>query len=73
MTFRLVVKEMASAREMYATFMPKPHTDLPGSGMHTHISLFEGDQNAFHDSSDEYHMSKVAKAFTAGLSRHAAR
>jgi glutamine synthetase len=39
--------------------------------MHTHISLFEGDQNAFHDSSDEYHMSKVAKAFTAGLLRHA--
>jgi glutamine synthetase len=71
MTFRLVVKEMASARGMYATFMPKPHTDLPGSGMHTHISLFEGDQNAFHDSSDEYHMSKVAKAFTAGLLRHA--
>jgi glutamine synthetase len=71
MTFRLVVKEMASARGMYATFMPKPHTDLPGSGMHTHLSLFEGDQNAFHDSSDEYHMSKVAKAFTAGLLRHA--
>ena len=71
MTFRLVVKEMASARGMYATFMPKPHTDLPGNGMHTHLSLFEGDQNAFHDSSDEYHMSKVAKAFTAGLLRHA--
>jgi glutamine synthetase len=71
MTFRLVVKEMASARGMYATFMPKPHTDLPGSGMHTHMSLFEGDQNAFHDSSDENHMSKVAKAFTAGLLRHA--
>jgi len=71
MTFRLVVKEMASTRGMYATFMPKPHTDLPGSGMHTHMSLFEGDQNAFHDSSDEYHMSKVAKAFTAGLLRHA--
>jgi glutamine synthetase len=70
MTFRLVVKEMASTAGMYATFMPKPHTDLPGSGMHTHISLFEGDQNAFHDSSDEYHMSKVAKAFTAGLLRH---
>ena len=71
MTFRLVVKEMASARGMYATFMPKPITNLPGSGMHTHMSLFEGDQNAFHDSSDENHMSKVAKAFTAGLLKHA--
>jgi glutamine synthetase len=71
MTFRLVVKEMAAERDMYATFMPKPNTDLPGSGMHTHMSLFEGDQNAFHDSSDEYHLSKVAKAFTAGLLKHA--
>ena len=71
MTYRLVVKEMATKRDMYATFMPKPATDLPGSGMHTHMSLFEGDQNAFHDSSDEYHLSKVAKAFIAGLLVHA--
>ena len=71
MTYRLVVKEMAAERDMYATFMPKPNTDLPGSGMHTHMSLFEGDQNAFHDSSDEYHLSKVAKAFIGGLLQHA--
>lgn len=71
MSYRLVVKEMASARNMYATFMPKPKTDLPGSGMHTHMSLFEGDQNAFHESSDEYHLSKVARAFIAGLITHA--
>jgi glutamine synthetase len=62
---------MAAKRGMYATFMPKPSTDRPGSGMHTHISLFEGDQNAFHDSSDEYHLSKVAKAFIAGVITHA--
>jgi glutamine synthetase len=71
MTYRLIVKEMAAKRGMYATFMPKPVTDLPGSGMHTHLSLFEGDQNAFHDSSDEYHLSKVGKAFIAGLLHHA--
>jgi glutamine synthetase len=71
MSFRLVVKEMAANRGMYASFMPKPSTELPGSGMHTHLSLFEGDQNAFHDSSDEYHLSKVAKAFIAGLLVHA--
>ena len=71
MTYRLVVKELAARRDMYATFMPKPSSDLPGSGMHTHISLFEGDHNAFHDSSDEYHLSKVAKAFIAGLLVHA--
>jgi len=71
MTCRHVVKEVAAKRGMYATFMPKPVTGLPGSGMHTHISLFEGDENAFHDASDEYHLSKVAKAFIAGLLVHA--
>ena len=71
MSYRLVVKEMAAERGLYATFMPKPTTELPGSGMHTHMSLFEGDQNAFHDSSDEYHLSKTAKAFIAGLLVHA--
>lgn len=71
MTYRLIVKEMAARKGLYATFMPKPITDLPGSGMHTHLSLFEGDENAFHDSSDEYHLSKVAKAFIAGLLIHA--
>jgi glutamine synthetase len=71
MTVRLVLKELAAARGMYATFMPKPITDLPGNGMHVHLSLFEGDHNAFHDSSDEYHLSKVGRAFMAGLLRHA--
>jgi glutamine synthetase len=71
MTFRLVVKETALDRGVYATFMPKPLEEQWGSGMHLHVSLFEGDRNAFHDPSDEYHMSKVAKAFTAGVLEHA--
>ena len=71
MTHRLVVKEMAARRGMYATFMPKPRTDLPGSGMHLHMSLFEGDQNAFHDSSEEYYLSKVARSFIGGILTHA--
>jgi glycine cleavage system aminomethyltransferase T len=29
--------------------MPKPFTEHPGSGMHTHVSLFEGDQYAFYE------------------------
>jgi glutamine synthetase len=70
-TFRNVVKQIAAERGMYATFMPKPTTALSGSGMHTHMSLFEGDQNAFYDSAEEYHLSKVAKAFIAGLLVHA--
>ncbi len=40
--------------------------------MHTHLSLFEGDRNAFHEAGAEYQLSKVARAFIAGLLRHAA-
>src|SRR3954447_24039162 len=71
MTFKLVVKEVALERGLYASFMPKPLAGVQGSGMHTHVSLFEGDTNAFHDAGDEFHLSKVAKGFIAGLLRHA--
>ena len=70
-TFKLVVKEIAHERGVHATFMPKPLAGVQGSGMHTHFSLFEGDQNAFHDPGDEFNLSKVAKGFIAGLLRHA--
>jgi glutamine synthetase len=71
MTFRLVVKEVAQDLGVYATFMPKPISGAFGSGMHTHLSLFEGDVNAFHDPGDERGLSKVGKAFIAGLLHHA--
>ncbi len=71
MTFRVVVREVAVSQGVHATFMPKPFSQHPGSGMHTHMSLFEGDTNAFYDASDEYNLSKTAKHFIAGLLRHA--
>jgi glutamine synthetase len=71
MTFRHVVKEVALTHQVRASFMPKPFTDQPGSGMHTHLSLFEGERNAFHDAGDPMKLSKVAKAFIAGLLTHA--
>jgi glutamine synthetase len=71
MTFRHVIKEVALSVGAHATFMPKPFRHRPGSGMHTHLSLFEGDRNAFHDPTDELNLSKTARAFIAGLLRHA--
>src|SRR3954471_13191596 len=71
MTFRLVMKEVALEQGIYATFMPKPFGDQPGSAMHTHLSLFEGDTNAFHEPGAPYQLSKTARAFIAGLLTHA--
>ena len=72
MTFRLLVKEVAAREGVHATFMPKPLEGVQGSGMHLHLSLFRGDENAFYDESDPYHLSLVAKQFMAGLLHHAA-
>ena len=71
MTFRLAVREIAARNGVHATFMPKPVEGLQGSGMHLHMSLFRGDENAFYDETDDYDLSETAKAFMAGLLRHA--
>jgi glutamine synthetase len=72
MTFRHVIKEVALEQGFYASFMPKPFTDHPGSGMHTHVSLFEGEKNAFFDASAEFNLSKTGRSFIAGVLKHAA-
>jgi glutamine synthetase len=71
MTYRIAVKEVAMAHGYYATFMPKPLFGENGSGMHTHQSLFRGDENAFFDADDEYYLSAAGKGFIAGLLHHA--
>jgi glutamine synthetase len=70
MTYRLVVKEIALKHGVYATFMPKPIFGQNGSGMHTHQSLFKGNKNAFFDPKDEFHLSKIAKSYMAGVLKH---
>jgi glutamine synthetase len=67
----MVVKEVATRHGVYATFMPKPVAGQNGSGMHTHQSLFRGEQNAFYDENASYHLSTVARGYIAGLLRHA--
>src|SRR6201995_565310 len=62
MTFRTVVREVALSQGIWASFMPKPFTTHPGSGMHTHVLLFEGAENQ---------LSKTGRHFIAGILRHA--
>jgi glutamine synthetase len=70
-TYRHVIKQTAMRNGVHATFMPKPLTGEWGNSMHTHLSLFDGDANAFHDPDDPYRLSTVARQFTAGLLHHA--
>jgi glutamine synthetase len=70
MTTRLAVKEVALEHGIHATFMPKPIEAVDGSGLHLHLSLFEGDRNAFYEAGAEYGLSKVAQGFIAGLLHH---
>jgi glutamine synthetase len=70
LTFRLVVRTVARKHGLHATFMPKPVFGINGSGMHTHVSLFRGGENAFFDPSAEYQLSRVAMQFMAGMMAH---
>ena len=71
MLYKYIIKNVARRHGKTVTFMPKPLFQDNGSGMHTHQSLFEGDRNAFFDATDEYHLSKVARGYIAGILRHA--
>lgn len=70
-TLKLAVKTLALRRGYIATFMPKPLYGVPGSGMHTHLSLFRGDENLFYDPQSPDGLSRIAKGFIAGLLEHA--
>jgi len=70
-TYRVVVKEIASKHGVYATFMPKPIFGENGSGMHVHQSLFKGKKNAFFGAKEKYNLTNDAKRFIAGQLKHA--
>ncbi len=71
-TFKWVVKSVASKYNLHATFMPKPIFGINGSGMHTNQSLFNLDgTNAFFDESDSLQLSKVAYSYIAGSLKNA--
>lgn len=61
MTFKFAVRSIAKRFGLYATFMPKPKSDVAGSGMHLNISLYKDDRNLFN---------KDTKNFIAGIKKH---
>src|SRR5512136_1640898 len=71
LTFKYVTKTMAMREGLRATFMPKPIFGAAGSGMHTNVSLFRGDENAFYDQETPTGISDLARFFIGGLLEHA--
>jgi glutamine synthetase len=70
-TFRITVKEVARELGQYATFMPQPLEHQPGSGMHTHLSLFDSaGANAFYSPTTGQPLSATGRAFLAGVLGH---
>ena len=70
--FKVMVKSLAEAEGLRASFMPKPFSALTGNGCHTHLSLWDGQgRNAFHDPNGELGLSALAYHFLGGLIAHA--
>ncbi len=69
--FRMTVKTIAKRHGLHATFMPKPHDGIHGSGLHINMSLLDEDgRNLFCDESDKDCLSLIAHQFMAGILAH---
>lgn len=72
LTFKWVVRSIASKHGFHATFMPKPVFGINGSGMHTNQSLFNADgTNAFYDENGPLQLSETAYHYIAGIIKNA--
>lgn len=71
--FKMAAKEIANEYGMICSFMPKPFGNLPGNGMHIHMSIGDGKKNLFHDDADPTGMglSTLGYQFMAGVLDHA--
>lgn len=70
--YKQTVKAIAARHGLRATFVPKPLQDGPGSGCHTHISLWDEGSNLFYEEQgSSYDISDECRHFIGGLLEHA--
>ncbi|HUM07961.1 MAG TPA: type III glutamate--ammonia ligase [Acidocella sp.] len=69
--FKFMAKSIAEKHGLRATFMPKPFLGLTGSGCHSHVSLWDGNQNLFEDEAGELGVSRLGYRFIGGAIKHA--
>jgi glutamine synthetase len=70
MITKYVVRRVAERRGKTATFMPKPLHGEAGSGMHFHQHFFKGQEPVFYDPTGYAGLSKLARAYIAGMLIH---
>jgi glutamine synthetase len=69
--FKVMVKTMAEAMGLRASFMPKPVAGLTGNGCHCHLSLWSPEGvNLFHDPAGPLGLSALAYRFLGGVLHH---
>ncbi|GGH20130.1 glutamine synthetase [Cribrihabitans marinus] len=64
-------KEIAQQNGLSASFLPKWHQNRVGSASHVHLSLWRGDDPAFHDKDAEHGLSELGRRFCAGMIAYA--
>jgi len=74
LTAKFVTRNLASAVNALATFMPYPVYGEPGSGLTIHQSLWKSaDNNIFYDGSDKYaQVSQAGRYYIGGILEHIA-
>jgi len=71
-TFKFAVRSIAKRFGMYATFMPKPRTDMAGSGMHLNFTVYGSNgKNILRSSEDGEFLSDEGRYFIGGIMAHA--
>ena len=69
--YKLVCRQVANSMDMTATFLPKPTTNINGSGMHLNFSLACDGDNIFYEEKGKDGMSHAAHDITMRLLNHA--
>lgn len=65
--FKNAIKEIATQRDLTATFMAKPHTDWAGNSCHVHLSLNGPQGNCFYDADRANGISATMESAAAGM------
>ena len=71
--FKMAASQIANEMGLICSFMPKPFANLPGNGMHMHMSMSDGTRNLFEDKHDKrgLKLSQLGYFFLGGLLKHA--